>query len=49
MEDKFFELYSKVQNQLSKTLNCKDETITIHSGEGMIALWGALKRYYYYY
>eukprot|EP01027_Heterolobosea_sp_BB2_P007664 GEZU01011387.1.p1 GENE.GEZU01011387.1~~GEZU01011387.1.p1 ORF type:complete len:369 (+),score=66.07 GEZU01011387.1:90-1196(+) len=42
LEEDFFQLYEETEQLLQKLLHTKN-SITIHSGEGMIALWGALK------
>ncbi|PKO14762.1 MAG: aminotransferase [Chloroflexi bacterium HGW-Chloroflexi-10] len=42
LELEFLELYQQTQKQLQQLLGTKND-VTIHSGEGMIALWGALK------
>lgn len=42
MEDEFFGLYAACEQQL-RTLLGTAHAVTIQSGEGMLALWGALK------
>lgn len=42
MEDDFFQLYSECEYGLQRLLNTRND-IALLSGEGMIALWGALK------
>ncbi|MCJ7625951.1 MAG: aminotransferase class V-fold PLP-dependent enzyme, partial [Anaerolineaceae bacterium] len=41
-EPEFLELYNKTETNLQKIFQTKDQ-IVIKTGEGMIALWGALK------
>jgi aspartate aminotransferase-like enzyme len=43
LEDDFFDLYKKVQGQLQEALAAPSHSMVIMSGEGMLALWGALK------
>ncbi|MEZ4674502.1 MAG: aminotransferase class V-fold PLP-dependent enzyme [Caldilineaceae bacterium] len=42
LEEEFFALYSQCENGLQQLLDTKNQ-VTIQSGEGMLALWGALK------
>ncbi|MFZ1752258.1 MAG: aminotransferase class V-fold PLP-dependent enzyme [Caldilineaceae bacterium] len=42
LEADFFELYAACAGQLQKILATQND-VTIHSGEGMLALWAALK------
>jgi aspartate aminotransferase-like enzyme len=42
LEDDFFELYTTCESQLQTILGTGSD-VTIHSGEGMLALWAALK------
>lgn len=42
LETDFIELYQKTQSNLQKIFNTQNE-IVIQTGEGMLALWGALK------
>lgn len=42
LEADFFDLYATCQSQLQQILGASAD-VTIHSGEGMLALWGALK------
>lgn len=42
MEEDFFQLYSQCEYGLQQLLNTRND-IAILSGEGMVALWGALK------
>ena len=42
LEEPFFELYAKTQKNLQIFLNTKNK-VAIMSGEGMVALWGAMK------
>jgi len=42
LEDEFFALYDRVQDQLRSILRTQSQ-IAIMTGEGMVALWGALK------
>ena len=42
LEADFFDLYAICQGQLQQILGTRND-VTIHSGEGMLALWGALK------
>jgi aspartate aminotransferase-like enzyme len=42
MEDEFFALYAACERQLQTVLGTAN-AVTIQSGEGMLALWGALK------
>ena len=42
LEDEFFALYQRCENHLGKILATRNR-VSIQSGEGMIALWGALK------
>lgn len=41
-EEEFFALYSTCENELQRLLNTRND-VAIMSGEGMVALWGALK------
>lgn len=42
LEGDFFELYAACEGQLQEILGTSND-VTIHSGEGMLALWAALK------
>jgi aspartate aminotransferase-like enzyme len=42
LEEEFFALYSECESQLGKILATRNR-VAIQSGEGMLALWGALK------
>jgi aspartate aminotransferase-like enzyme len=42
MEEEFFTLYAQCERGLQTVIGTKN-TVTIQSGEGMLALWGALK------
>lgn len=42
LEADFFELYAACEGQLQEILATRND-VTIHSGEGMLALWAALK------
>lgn len=42
LEDEFFDLYGECEAGLQKILET-DNDVTIQTGEGMLALWGALK------
>lgn len=42
LEEEFFQLYAKCERGLQTILETQN-SVTIHSGEGMLALWGALK------
>jgi aspartate aminotransferase-like enzyme len=42
LESEFFALYAECEQELQTVLGTTND-VTIHSGEGMIALWGALK------
>ena len=42
LEDEFFQLYRQVEDQLRRILLTKNK-MAIMTGEGMLALWGALK------
>ncbi len=42
LETEFFELYTRTQRRLKEIFTTRDD-IVIMSGEGMLALWGALK------
>ncbi len=42
LEEEFFQLYGECERQLQQVLATQN-AVTIHSGEGMLALWGALK------
>ena len=42
LEGDFFELYAACERQLQQILATQND-VTIHSGEGMLALWAALK------
>lgn len=42
LETEFFELYAACEKQLQRILGTAND-VTIQSGEGMLALWGALK------
>jgi aspartate aminotransferase-like enzyme len=42
LEDEFFALYAECQRGLQQILSTQN-TVTIQTGEGMLALWGALK------
>lgn len=42
LEDEFFELYAQCERGLQRLL-ATHNSVTIQSGEGMLALWGALK------
>lgn len=42
LEADFFELYTACEGQLQEILATRND-VTIHSGEGMLALWAALK------
>ena len=42
LEDEFFNLYQQCEQALQQVLATRN-SVTIHSGEGMLALWGALK------
>src|SRR5512137_1781824 len=42
MEEEFFDLYAECEAGL-RTLLCTQNQVAIQSGEGMLALWGALK------
>jgi aspartate aminotransferase-like enzyme len=42
MEEEFFELYARTQDQLRRILGTRG-SVAIMTGEGMLGLWGALK------
>ncbi len=42
LEEEFFQLYEECQDLLRRILATEND-VTIHTGEGMLALWGALK------
>ncbi len=42
LEEEFFQLYATCQDLLRQILATRND-VTIHTGEGMLALWGALK------
>ena len=42
LEDEFFALYEECERGLQQILETSN-SVTIHTGEGMLALWGALK------
>ncbi len=42
LEEEFFQLYAECQDLLRRILATEND-VTIHTGEGMLALWGALK------
>jgi len=42
LEEEFFNLYAECEQKLQTVLGTQNQ-VTIHSGEGMLALWGALK------
>jgi aspartate aminotransferase-like enzyme len=42
LEEEFFQLYEACEQALQAILETR-HSVTIHSGEGMLALWGALK------
>jgi aspartate aminotransferase-like enzyme len=42
LEDEFFQLYGRCERNLQRLL-ATDNDVTIQTGEGMLALWGALK------
>ena len=42
LEPEFLELYNQTEENLQQIL-ATNNTVVIHTGEGMIALWGALK------
>ena len=42
LEPEFLELYNQTEQKIQKIIATQNQ-IVIHSGEGMIALWGALK------
>lgn len=42
LEEEFFKLYQRCESHLGRILATQNRVV-IHSGEGMIALWGALK------
>src|SRR4030042_2357247 len=43
LEEEFFNLYAECEQKLQTVLGTQNQ-VTIQSGEGMLALWGALKR-----
>lgn len=43
LEDAFFDLYSETSKNIQKLVNAHHSSVVIMSGEGMVALWGALK------
>lgn len=43
LEDEYFELYAKTSQNIQKFLNANNTSVVIMSGEGMVALWGAMK------
>ena len=42
LEEEFFQLYLECEHGLQQILGTRN-AVTIHSGEGMVALWGAMK------
>ncbi|MFN3981964.1 MAG: pyridoxal-phosphate-dependent aminotransferase family protein [Caldilinea sp.] len=42
LEEEFFELYERCEHKLQRVLGASTQ-VTIQTGEGMLALWGALK------
>jgi aspartate aminotransferase-like enzyme len=42
LETEFLELYNQTEQNLQKILSTENQ-VTIHTGEGMLGLWGALK------
>ncbi len=43
LEDEFFTLYDTCSHQLGDALGARESDVVIMSGEGMLALWSALK------
>ena len=43
LEDEFFELYAETSKNVQELVNARHSSVVIMSGEGMVALWGALR------